>query len=288
MFAQRLISGICLLVILAVCLVFGGNVLLALCIFISVVGFYEMMKATDTLKTETGEDGSGGRTNGLFFVGVSGIIVYYVLTALSDYHKVIRSDEHLEFSMLCVTGVILTVLVVYVFSFPKYTAPQVMATVFAFLYAPVMLSYIYRTRCLENGKYIVWFIFISSWMCDTSAYVVGMLIGKHKMAPRLSPKKSIEGGIGGIVGAALVGLLYGWFLGKSGIMEASHLFVYPLIAAVGAVISQIGDLAASAVKRHYDIKDYGKLIPGHGGILDRFDSAIFTAPIVYYLAVLLL
>ena len=106
------------------------------------------------------------------------------------------------------------------------------------------------------------------------------------MAPVLSPKKSVEGGIGGILGAALIGALYALAINHWGNAEADVL-TYVIIGATGGAISQIGDLAASAIKRYHNIKDYGKLIPGHGGILDRFDSVIFTAPIIYYLAVLL-
>ena len=132
----------------------------------------------------------------------------------------------------------------------------------------------------------MWLVFICAWGCDTCAYCVGMMIGKHKMAPVLSPKKSVEGGIGGIVGAALIGALYALAINRWSNAGASIL-EFAIIGAVGGAISQIGDLAASAIKRNYNIKDYGKLIPGHGGILDRFDSVIFTAPIIYYLAVLL-
>ena len=113
-----------------------------------------------------------------------------------------------------------------------------------------------------------------------------MLIGKHKLAPILSPKKSIEGGIGGILGAALIGVLYGLAINYWE-NAAADLLQYAIIGAVGGAISQIGDLAASAIKRYHNIKDYGKLIPGHGGILDRFDSVIFTAPIIFYLSLFL-
>ena len=106
------------------------------------------------------------------------------------------------------------------------------------------------------------------------------------MAPKLSPKKSTEGGIGGIVGAALIAVLYALAINRFGNAGADVL-TYAVIGAAGGAVSQIGDLAASAIKRNYDIKDYGTLIPGHGGILDRFDSVIFTAPIIYYLAVML-
>ena len=132
---------------------------------------------------------------------------------------------------------------------------------------------------LGDGAVAVWLIFLSSWGCDTCAYCVGMLLGKHKMAPKLSPKKSVEGGIGGIVGAALLGAIFALAANKitgAGVNPGQ----YAIICGVGGMISQIGDLAASAIKRNHNIKDYGKLIPGHGGILDRFDSVIFTAPII--------
>ena len=106
--------------------------------------------------------------------------------------------------------------------------------------------------------------------------------------PKLSPKKSIEGAIGGVLGAAIVGGLYGYFVVEPVITEQNVTWVFVLISAAGAVISQIGDLAASAIKRNHDIKDYGKLIPGHGGVMDRFDSVIFTAPMIYLLLEILL
>ena len=132
-----------------------------------------------------------------------------------------------------------------------------------------------------GGKFHVWLIFLCSWGCDTCAYCVGVLFGKHKMAPVLSPKKSVEGAVGGVVGAILLGIIYAAAT-KGGMVE------YAIICGVGALISMVGDLAASAIKRNQGIKDYGKLIPGHGGILDRFDSVIFTAPIIYFLSVLLI
>ena len=156
-----------------------------------------------------------------------------------------------------------------------------MAAFFGVIYVAVMLSFIYLTRNLPDGKFLVWLIFLCSWGCDTCAYCVGMLIGKHKMAPVLSPKKSIEGAVGGVAGAALLGVIYA---------TATHgkMAEYAVICAVGALISMVGDLAASAIKRNQNIKDYGKLIPGHGGILDRFDSVIITAPVIYYLAKMIL
>ena len=147
-----------------------------------------------------------------------------------------------------------------------------------------MLSFIGMTRALpEIGNKVVWMIWISAWGSDTCAYCVGMLTGKtignHKVFPVLSPKKSIEGCIGGVVGAALLGMLFGHF-----VMGSDYgTIMMGIICGIGSVIAQCGDLAASAIKRNYNIKDYGKCIPGHGGILDRFDSIIFTAPCIYFL-----
>ena len=145
-----------------------------------------------------------------------------------------------------------------------------------------MFSFLYQVRSMPDGIYLVWLIVLSSWGCDTCAYCVGMLIGKHKMAPKLSPKKTVEGAVGGVLGAALLGFLYGAYFEGSMEVILRPGVISAAACAIAAVISQIGDLAASAIKRNHNVKDYGHLIPGHGGILDRFDSMIFTAPAIYF------
>ena len=166
----------------------------------------------------------------------------------------------------------------FVFGFPLFYRAFT-----AFFYVSVMLSYIFQIRQLKHGGIFVVLVFLCSWGNDTLAYCVGVLFGKHKMSPELSPKKSIEGLFGGIIGAGLLGALYGLFLDKFiEPMDNAYIYLF-IICALGAIPAVIGDLAASAIKRNNDIKDYGKLIPGHGGVLDRFDSMIFTAPIIYYL-----
>ena len=138
-----------------------------------------------------------------------------------------------------------------------------------------------------EGALAVWLIIISAWGSDTCAYCTGMLIGKHKLPSPLSPKKTIEGCIGGVVGAALIGFIYGMVFKDSITEISSPQVVFAIVGAVGSIIAQFGDLCASAIKRNHEIKDYGRLIPGHGGILDRFDSIIFTAPAVYVLLLFL-
>ena len=193
-----------------------------------------------------------------------------------------------EFSMMILLFALVLIMCVYVFTYPKYRAEQIMAALFGIFYVAVMLSYIYKTRTLEGGAWLVGLIFLSSWGSDTCAYCVGMLIGKHKMAPVLSPKKSVEGGVGGVLGAALLGALYALLISGVNQADGHTPLMYAVICAVGALISMVGDLAASAIKRNKEIKDYGKLIPGHGGVLDRFDSVIFTAPFIYFLASVLI
>ena len=262
MFKTRLLSGIVLVAVALLTIISGGYVLFFTLLGISLIGMQELYKA---MKVRTDQ------FNGLEIAGYVGAVIYYALMVL-DFEK---------YGMMGIILAFMIFMFVYVFTYPKYTAEQVMPVFFGVVYVAVMLSFIYLTRNLPDGKFLVWLIFLCSWGCDTCAYCVGMLIGKHKMAPVLSPKKSVEGGIGGVAGAALLGVIYAGAT-KGPMAE------YALICAVGALISMVGDLAASAIKRNQGIKDYGKLIPGHGGILDRFDSVIFTAPAIYFLAKLVL
>ena len=272
MFWTRLASGIVLVILALVSMGFGGALLALILWAISLIGMRELTKA---LKCATDPK----KLNTLEILGMLGVTAYYLtLFFLGD-------DSML---LMCIVGFFLLVMFIYVVTFPKFNANQVLAVVFSFLYAPVMLSFVYRTRACEEGLYLVWMILISSWGCDTFAYVVGMLIGKKKIFPLLSPKKSLEGCIGGVLGAALLGWLYGRFVVESVFPDQPGSWLIAVICAVGAVMSMLGDLAASAIKRNNDIKDYGKLIPGHGGIMDRFDSMIVTAPMTYFLAILLL
>ena len=264
MFKTRLLSGIVLVAAALVLIITGGDVLLFSTLLISYIGMFELYRIFHVEKE------------------LPGIVGYLAATVFYCNLK----WAFLPDLMVVVLGFLMALMFVYVFTYPKYKTEQMLAVFFGVFYVAVMLSYVYQTRMLTAGAYIVWLIFLCSWGCDTCAYCAGMLLGKHKMAPKLSPKKSVEGGIGGIVGAALLGAIFAVAANKitgAGVNPAQ----YAVICGVGGMISQIGDLAASAIKRNHDIKDYGKLIPGHGGILDRFDSVIFTAPIIYYLATFL-
>lgn len=262
MFKTRLLSGIVLVIAALVLIITGGNVLLVSTLIISYIGMFELYRIFHIEKAAPG------------IVGYLAATIYYCNLKFS----------FLPEPMIFVLGFLILLMFVYVFTYPKYRTEQILAAFFGVFYVAVMLSYVYQTRMLPAGTYIVWLIFLCSWGCDTCAYCVGRLCGKHKMAPVLSPKKSVEGAIGGVVGAALLTVIYGLAFQKAMGSTMSHIWIMAAISAVGALISMVGDLTASAIKRNYDIKDYGKLIPGHGGILDRFDSVIFTAPMIYFLA----
>lgn len=273
MFWTRLGSGILLLAIAITTIAFGNVVLAATLCVISLIGYRELTKALRCNEEE--------KFNALEKAGFVGIIVYY----LTVFYGVSAGEE--IWILMCIIFFALSQMGAYVILFPKYEAKQVVASTFSFLYAPVMLSFIYMTRESEFGIYMVWLIFISSWGSDTCAYAVGKLIGRKKIFPVLSPNKSLEGCIGGVVGAALLGVLYAQLYVGKATSENLTLFI-AFVCSIGAVMSMFGDLAASAIKRNHKIKDYGKLIPGHGGIMDRFDSVIVTSPMIYFLTVVMM
>ncbi len=262
MFKTRLLSGIVLVILALVLILTGGDVLLVSSLIISYVGMYELYRVFKMEKQ------------------LPAIIGYIMATI---YYINLRFP-FIPDMMMYVLGSLVALMFIYVFTYPKFKTEQILAAFFGVFYVAVMLSYVYQTREMKSGIYIVWLIFLCSWVCDTCAYCVGKLIGKHKMAPILSPKKSIEGAVGGVVGTGLLTILYGNVFKKVMEIDANGVMALAIICMIAALISMVGDLAASAIKRNYDIKDYGRLIPGHGGILDRFDSVIFTAPIIYFLA----
>lgn len=260
MFTKRLISGI-VLVLLAIFVVSsGGIVLFVFSAVISLIGLFELYRVMNIEKK------------------LLGIVGY--LTTISYYAMLWVNDEHYVTLMAIVALMVLMTL--YVITFPKYKTEEVTVAFFGVFYVAIMFSYLYQVWVMTDGKYLVWLIFLSSWGCDTFAYCFGMLFGRHKLAPVLSPKKSVEGAIGGVAGAAILGFVYAGIFGRQMEAVANPQIACLLACAIAAVISQIGDLAASAIKRNHDVKDYGHLIPGHGGILDRFDSMLFTAPAIYF------
>ncbi len=273
---KRIISGFFIIATTLGLCWFGDLVTcIGFCI-ISMIAFYELSKVTCMNNTEK-------RVNSLTITGLVAVVLLYLFLYLFDWSVVGLS--------LVITFIFM--LVCYVVQYPKYHITQLMNIIFSFFYGPFLLSYIYLTREYDNGSlvagktlgfYMCWMIFISPWLSDTMAYFIGSTLGKHKIFPKLSPKKSVEGCIGGLFGGVIGGIAYYYLLLLLGISIPSvSLGLLSILGLFGSLFGQIGDLVASAIKRNYDVKDYGNLIPGHGGIMDRFDSLLLIAPIICFI-----
>ncbi len=268
MFVTRLLSGIVLILVMGYGIIMGGSFLLGLLTVLSLIGLFELYKAESVEK----------KLPGIMGYIMCVVLHFMVFTGKMEYIGVFT----VVFALLLFFSLII--------GFPKFKTRQLTLVYFGVFYVAWMFSFIYQTRIMDGGIYVVWLILISAFGYDTLAYCVGMItaktIGNHKMTPVLSPKKSFEGLAGGIIGAGLLGFIYANIFGGNLPQLPLGPWAYAIICAVGGIIAQLGDLAASAIKREYEIKDFGKLIPGHGGVMDRFDSILFTAPVIYYLVAL--
>ena len=240
----------------------GGWFWFGLIFTLSMIGLWEFYRA---FQMEWSVQGIAGYVLGA---------VYWLFLAL----------ELLDFLFPTLIVGFLLLMVLYVILYTKTTLTKAFASYVGFLYAVVMLSYLYRIRVGTDGIILIWLVFLAPWGSDVMAYFFGSLLGKHKMVPHLSKNKTWEGTIGGIFGSAAAGFLFGLILSARFKDILTPILACTIISAGAGVISVFGDLFASAIKRQTGIKDFSKLIPGHGGILDRFDSVIFVAPLFYYLA----
>lgn len=166
-----------------------------------------------------------------------------------------------------------------IFTNMKTTFKDIAYTFFGMAYVIGFITFIALLRGLDNGRILVWYAIIAAWGTDTCAYLIGMRFGKHKLS-KISPKKSVEGAIGGTIGATVLVIVYTLLMNNLYNLEFSYLYV-TIATIILSIIGQIGDFAASSIKRYVDVKDYSNLIPGHGGMLDRIDSLMFLAPFAY-------
>jgi len=245
---KRILSG-AIGIALMIFVVYNGEILLDLSLLlVSLIGIKEIYNALNRISLSP-----------INWIGYLSCMLIY---------SSIFIDINLE--MLMITFALI-LLLIYVLD-SKVNFKDISSTYFAIIYVPLMLINI---SYLGNTKFI-WLIFTIAFGTDTFAYIIGSTMGKHKLSPKLSPKKSVEGAIGGIIGSLLVTVIYSYYF------EIGPIWILACLAIIASIFAQIGDLAASKLKREAGIKDYGNIIPGHGGILDRFDSIIFVAPIVFY------
>ncbi len=159
---------------------------------------------------------------------------------------------------------------------------QILSCLFGGIFIPVMLTSLVDLKLMENGRYLVLLPVICAFLTDTGAYFAGVFLGKHRGITRVSPNKSLEGYIGGILSGGVFLLLYGMILQRFAGLSVS-LPTIALYGLLGSAVTELGDLSFSLIKREFGVKDYGKLLPGHGGMLDRFDSMTFAAPMLLFL-----
>jgi len=242
-------------------IIIGGVYLQILLAALSLVGLYELYRAVSKKNLP------------VHIVGYCFCVAY------------ILSIDRALFNSIYMTSAVVTITLM-IFLVVNHTAINFIdcaVTLFGFYYVPFMMSNIYLVRDFyAYGIYFVWLIFISAWATDTGAYFVGKSFGKHKLTPVLSPNKTVEGAVGGVLSSAVLSFVYGIFVSRMFTIKDINVILFCVILGVtGSVLAQFGDLTASAIKRYTGIKDYGRIFPGHGGVLDRFDSVIFTAPAVY-------
>ena len=194
----------------------------------------------------------------------------------------------LGYSVIALALYIILAFAIMVLKHANIRFADVAVSMLGCVYITVSLVHIYLLRAMPEGKLYIWLPFIIAWLTDTFAYFTGVFFGKHKLIPSVSPKKTIEGSVGGIAGAVIIVLVFQYVCSKTAGVTPNYI-TGVLMSLVCSVASQFGDLAASCIKREHDIKDYGSIMPGHGGVLDRFDSVIYISPlvfmIVYYIGI---
>ncbi|MCQ2554645.1 MAG: phosphatidate cytidylyltransferase [Clostridia bacterium] len=240
-----------------VCVFFGGVALKIAVVLLAAVGLDEFYKAMEH---------AGHKP--------SRVIGFGSLAVLAIGHVILNGFNPV-FVMFWVIAVLMLSLV-YGFDIDGTGITDSFGTLFGVLYV-VLLFYQLVLIDESSRPVFIWLVFLTAYGADTMAYFTGYAIGKHKLCPKLSPKKTVEGAIGGVLGSVIFNMIFCLVVLKE---FPWYIIVF---SVAGAVLSQIGDLAASSIKRKVDIKDYGKIMPGHGGVLDRFDSVIFVAPALYLL-----
>ncbi len=267
--ASRLISAFLGLILLVVVLALPGaffNIVIAV---VALMALYELYGAFKTAGLKP-----------VAWVGYFSVI--YIL-----FCGMIRTLNDLWLMNIVFAVVLLILFLHMVFSSNKINFIDISVTIFGIIYITILLSFIVLTRNMDNGSLLIWLILIGGWVTDSAAYFTGKFMGRKKLTPDLSPKKTIEGSVGGTVICTLVILAYGLTINSlyNINIPAVH---YILLGIITSSISQVGDLVASAIKRSTGIKDFGNIMPGHGGVIDRFDSILLAAPAVYYYLQLLM
>lgn len=262
--AQRIITGAILLCIFIPALLLSHTfVFPVLVALLSAVAAAELLKCVNVHK--------------MYLISVPAVLFSFFIPLLSR-----MQTQNLYKNYLCLLFCFLFyLLALNVFANDKVSFQSISVVFFITAFLSMSFSSIILLRDIEKiGQFAYILIFIGAWISDTFAYFTGILFGRHKLIPKISPKKTIEGSLGAIAFCAGAYVLYGYILSAFYDIE-TNLLVLALVGAVISCVSQIGDLCMSAIKRNYGVKDFGNIFPGHGGVLDRFDSILAVAPVLF-------
>ena len=261
---KRVITGIIIIAFLVFILWLNIPIVDTIVIFtISLIGMYEYNKAFK----------SAGY-NVVPFIG------YLSCTPILLIGLNIETKNIITIAMVGISFLLMYTFIYSILRKLKTTIIEVSITALSFIYIPFLFSFLKLILMMENGRILIWFVIMGAFACDTMAYLIGCKFGKRKLCPDVSPKKTIEGSIAGIIGVIIAYIII-YAIAKYGFSKQLNIWLIMLMAIVSGVNGQFGDLAASAIKRFCKIKDFGTIMPGHGGILDRCDSIMFVAPLVY-------
>ena len=204
----------------------------------------------------------------------------YIFAALFMSLQFLEGDVASKVLFPAVIGYIMVLTAISVLNNKKVKFSDVCSSAFLVFYSVVFLMHLTFIRYLDGGVGLLFMALIGAYITDTGAYFTGMAIGRRKLIPSVSPNKTVEGAVGGVVATVIGFVVYGVIMGAVG-YSVNYLWLV-VLSVICAVVAQFGDLAASAMKRSFAVKDFGNLIPGHGGMVDRVDSLMFVAPVVYY------
>lgn len=275
---KRIITAVIALAIFVPALIFSDTWVFPIIMsFVSALGCYELISCV------------GQKKNFLILIPVMCYGAAFPFLMRYMNHVYLSPDQMLPEFMKLAIGITL-ILMLYVLSIAVFMNKKVAITEIGVILAgsvyivAAFTSMVYIRDKIEYGQYIFLLPFVCAWVTDSFAYFTGRLIGRHKLIPSVSPKKTVEGAIGGTVSCVITMLAFGFLMEKF-LLNGEHAD-YLILAVSGmfiSIVSQTGDLIMSLIKRHYKIKDFGKILPGHGGILDRFDSAIAVSLIIAFI-----
>lgn len=257
---QRVITGVALVIVLIAVLALGTPFVEIAVVLLAAMAILEFFNATKLVNNKK--------------MLITSVVGTACLVAVQAFEGALFNPVMYVFMA--------ALFIIYMTNMNTIMFQDIAETFFLTVYVSFMFGHVILVRNADNGHLLIWLVFVGAFVTDTAAMFGGKFFGRHKLCPKLSPKKTIEGSLCGIVGCVVATLIY-CLVCQIG-FDVQPNYGWAVVVGLGSsIISQIGDLSASCIKRQFGIKDYGKIMPGHGGIMDRCDSLIFVAPFVYYM-----